>query len=127
MKLSALVLAAVLSAGAIACSNAPGVAVPPGLAPFVDAARRSLERESDGLPFRSFRFLAARCSDDGGLVLLFEQTSPFGSDGMAFALSGSPRADAGGWAGGFAPIDPVTDPEIRFFFAERREVPCEAR
>jgi hypothetical protein len=86
-----------------------------------------LEREADGYPLRSFHFVAARCTDDGGLILLFEQTNPFGTDGLAFALSGSPQAGEMGWAGGFAPIDPATNTEISYFLAERREVPCEGR
>ena len=120
------VLASLLAASTSACATGPDAALPTGVAPFVDAARQSLVSAWDGLGSPGFRFLAARCADDGGLVLLFEQTGMFGIDGVAVAMSGRPQAIDGGWAGGFAPIDPATDPEIAFFFAERREVPCEA-
>jgi len=56
-------------------------------------------------------------------VLLFEQYGA-ASEGLAVALSGAPAADPGVWAGGFASIDPATDPEIRAFFEARREVRC---
>lgn len=116
-----------LAAALVGCSSTPRAPVPPDLAPFVDAGRKNLERHAEGLPLRSFHFLAARCTDDGGLIVLFEQSNPFGTDGVAYALSGNPQAgEKGEWAGGFAPVDPATDQEITYFLKDRREVPCEA-
>jgi len=103
------------------CTQTPDASPPDSVAPFVDAAREALRREDDR--HRDFAFRSARCREDGGVVLLFEQYGA-ASEGLAVALSGAPAADPGVWAGGFASIDPATDPEIRAFFEARREVRC---
>lgn len=100
---------------------APG-SVPAGFADEVDAARRSLETNWDGPPPMTFTFAGLRCRADGGLLVLFHQQG-FGRNGLAFAMQG-PGALPAAWAGGFAPVDPATDPEIVHFFAESPEVSC---
>jgi hypothetical protein len=91
---------------------------------IVQAGRTSLLEHWDGpLPI-DFQFRSMRCREDGGVVVLYDQRGPLGTEGIAMALSGDPRAEPGAWAGGFAPIAPATDPEIRAFFAESPEVPC---
>jgi hypothetical protein len=74
--------------------------VPDRMWPYVDAARVSLEQNQDGL-FRSrFVFHEVRCRLDGGLVVIFDQRGFFGSDGLAFAISGvHPAIRAVGRAG----------------------------
>jgi hypothetical protein len=95
--------------------------VPDRMWPYVDAARVSLEQNQDGL-FRSrFVFQEVRCRPDGGMVVIFDQRGFFGSDGLAFAMSGNP-GDPDSWAGGYAPVDPGTDQEIRAFLG-KHEVP----
>ncbi|HEY7115500.1 MAG TPA: hypothetical protein VH475_02880 [Tepidisphaeraceae bacterium] len=99
--------------------------VPDRMWPYVDAARVSLEQNQDGL-FRSrFVFHEVRCRLDGGLVVIFDQRGFFGSDGLAFAISGSPSSDPGSWAGGYAATDPNTNEEIRAFLG-KHEVPVSA-
>lgn len=99
----------------------PG-SVPAGFADEVEAARRSLETHWDGPPPMSFTFAALRCRADGGLLVLFHQQG-LGRNGLAFAMQG-PGAFPASWAGGFAPVDPATHPEIVHFFAESPESPC---
>ena len=118
----ALVIAG-CSGPAGACST-PAIPVPGADGDIVMAGRASLLQEWDGPLPVEFVFRAQRCRDDGGVVLLFDQRGPLGSAGTAMAMSGDPRAEPRAWAGGFAPVDPVTDPEIRAFFAESPEVPC---
>lgn len=108
--------------GASACIGAADAPAPAGVAPFVDAARATLERNHDGIA--RFAFTSARCRADRGVVLMFEQHGLLGSEGAAFALSGSPAADAGAWGGGFGVADVANDPEIRLFLQSGSEVPC---
>jgi len=90
----------------------------------VEAARRSLELHWDATPASpSFAFVAIRCRTDGGLLVLFDQRSLTG-DGLAMAMRGPGVSGDNAWAGGFAPIDPATDPEIAHFFDEAPEVAC---
>lgn len=111
-----------LLAIASACSGVSGV-VPPGLDGEVAAARQSLESHWDNGPLPpTFTFVAVRCRADGGLLVLFDQRG-FGSDGLAIAMQG-PDALPEHRSGGFAPVDPATDPEIAHFFNEAPEVPC---
>lgn len=110
-------------AALVACSG-PAPIAPGAAAPYIGAARTSLESNHDGAMTPTFTFHSARCREDGGLVLLFEQRGGLGSEGLAFALAGTPSADAGVWAGGFAPTDADSDPEIVVFFAEASEVAC---
>lgn len=106
----------------LACGGVPGV-IPTGMADEVEAARASLEQAWDNGPVPpSFTFAAARCRTDGGLLILFDQRG-FGSDGLAMAMQG-PGAMPEAWAGGFAPVDPATDPEIASFFKESPEIAC---
>lgn len=105
-----------------ACSGVSGV-VPPGLEDEVAAAGRSLESHWDNGPIApTFTFVAVRCRADGGLLVLFNQRG-LGSDGLAMAMQG-PDALPEHWSGGFAPVDPVNDPEIEHFFSDAPEVPC---
>ena len=108
----------------VGCSPPPDAPIPPHLRTSVSAARASLDREWEDRGPRTFRYLHARCREDGGLLLLFDQHGPFGSDGIAIAMSGNPAWATGAWAGGFAPINPATDPEIAGFFASSPEVAC---
>ena len=105
-----------------ACTQLPDSTAPPSVAPFVEAARESLHLQDDR--HRSFVFRQARCRRDGGVVLLFEQYGR-ASEGLAFAMSGVPGGDPWSWGGGFAPIDPATDPELLAFFRESPEVACD--
>jgi hypothetical protein len=99
--------------------------VPSGLQDEVDSARRSLEVLWDGPPPVSFAYVGARCRADGGVLLTFEQRGVIGSEGLAIAMRG-PAAAVDDWGGGFAPIDPRTDPEILAFFSLAPEVACPA-
>jgi hypothetical protein len=96
--------------------------IPDGTWPYVDAARVSLEQNQDRLFHSQFVFHEVRCRPDGGVVVIFDQRGFFGSDGLAFAMSGTPSSDPGRWAGGYAPVDPDTDQEIRAFLGTH-EVP----
>jgi hypothetical protein len=108
---------------AVACTS-PAVPVPLPEDDLVRAGRASLLQHWDGpLPI-DFHFRSMRCREDGGMVILYDQRGPLGYEGIAVALSGNPRPEPDVWAGGFAPIAPATDPEIRAFFAESPEVPC---
>jgi hypothetical protein len=90
---------------------------------YVEGGRASLEQNQDGLIRSQFVFQEARCREGGGLVLLFDQRGLFGSEGLAFAISGNPSGDPGAWGGGFAGSD--TDAEIEYFFrAGGGEIPC---
>ena len=109
-------------AAAASCAGPADVRIPVGFADEVAAARRSLESNWDGPMPASFSFFERRCRADGGLLLLFRQHG-FGADGLAVAMQG-PGALPESWAGGFAPIDPATDPEIEHFFSEASEVAC---
>ena len=111
-------------AALVACSG-PAPIARGAAAPYIGAARTSLERNHDGPLTPTFTFHSARCREDGGLVLLFEQRAGSVSEGPAFALARDPSTDAGAWSGGFAPTDADSDPEITAFFAEAPEVPCQ--
>lgn len=101
-----------------------GMAAPASLADYVEGARASLQQHWEGSNHPSFAFTSARCRSDGGVVLLFEQRAGDGAVGTAFALSSRPSGDPDAWAGGFAPVNPETDPEITAFFGEGMEVSC---
>lgn len=105
-----------------ACVGMTPGSVPAGFADEVDAARRSLEANWDGPPPMTFTFVSVRCRADGGLLVLFQQQG-LGREGLAVAMQG-PGALPDAWAGGFAPVDPATDPEIVHFFSEASEVAC---
>ena len=70
----------------------------------------------------SFTFAGLRCRADGGLLVLFHQRG-LGRNGLAVAMQG-PGALPEAWAGGFAPVDPATDPEVVHFFSESPEASC---
>lgn len=94
------------------------------MADCIDAARLSLEVHFEASDRPTFSFQSARCRADGGVVLLFKQRGRDSADGTAFALSGRPSSDPGAWAGGFAPVDPASDPEIMAFFRDGMEMAC---
>ena len=88
------------------------------------SARRSLGFQWDATPAApTFAFVAIRCRADGGLLVLFDQRG-FAADGLAMAMRGPGAGGDDAWAGGFAPVDPATDPEIEHFFGEAPEVAC---
>lgn len=101
-----------------------GMPAPASVADYIDAARLSLEQHFEGSGRPIFSFQSARCRADGGAVLLFEQHGSDGAHGTAFALSGRPSSDPGAWAGGFASVDPASDPEIAAFFSDGMELSC---
>jgi hypothetical protein len=104
------------------CAGSLGV-IPSGLQDEVESARRSLKENWERPVPVSFAFVAARCRADGGLLLTFEQRGVIGSEGLAIAMRG-PTGAVDDWGGGFAPIDPRTDPEILAFFSLAPEVAC---
>ena len=107
---------------AAACGGTSPSSALTGFEDEVAAARRSLESNWDGPMPASFTYADLRCRADGGLLVLFHQRG-VGPDGLAVAMQG-PGALADAWAGGFAPVDPATDPEIAHFFSEAPEVSC---
>lgn len=112
-----------LVAAAVASCVAP-MRVPARFEADVASARRSLELHWDATPAApTFSFVAVRFRADGGLLVLFDQRG-FAADGLAVAMRGPGAGGDNAWAGGFAPIDPATDPEIAHFFGEHREVAC---
>jgi hypothetical protein len=118
-----VVTAGLLVAATAACQGA-GQTVPVGFEADVASARRSLELHWDSTPAApSFVFEAVRCRADGGLLVLFDQRG-FAADGLAMAMRGPGVSGDDAWAGGFAPVDPATDPEIAHFFGEAPEVAC---
>ena len=118
-----LVAASLLVAATAACQGA-GPTVPAGFEGDVASARRSLELHWDSTPAApSFVFEAVRCRADGGLLILFDQRG-FAADGQAMAMRGPGVGGDDAWAGGFAPVDPATDPEIKHFFSEQPEIAC---
>jgi hypothetical protein len=117
-------IAAIAILAVVGCGDRQDAAIAPALVPMVDSARNSLASNQDGLD-STFVFRRIRCRDDGGVLLLFDQVGPFGNEGTAFASSAGPDWGVFTWAGGLAPIDPATDPEIRAFFEGVAEIPCE--
>ena len=121
VRSAVMLLAALVAAG---CGPGPDAPAPARFGPFIEGARAAFDLQDGGPVPATFRFVAARCRDDGGVVMVFEQSGGSRPGGLAVAMSRTPSADASSWAGGFAPIDPVTDPEVLAFFEGGREVPC---
>lgn len=118
-----LALGVALGVAVAACQGGDR-SIPAGFEADVASARRSLELHWDSTPASpAFVFVAVRCRADGGLLVLFDQRGLTG-DGLAVAMRGPGAGGDWAWAGGFAPVDPATDPEIAGFFGASPEVAC---
>lgn len=118
--LAALVVVVVsLGAGTIR----PDEPVPEWLRDHVGDARATVSRAWPGIVPRHLRLAAARCRDDGGVVLVFEETGLL-ARGYAFALTGfwPPAAWDGGL--GFPDLQSVLHEPVIVSFLGSREVDC---
>ncbi len=96
---------------------------PAHVAPYVGEARARLLGELDDLLPAHLRFVAARCREDGGALLVFEQREPpYLGVRYSYVMSGTWPPT--GWGGGIGMEDLDGDPEIAAFLMPG-EVPCE--
>ena len=103
----------------------PDEPVPERLRDHVGDARATVRRAWPGIGLRPLRLAAARCRDDGGVVLVFEKTGPLARR-YAYVLTGfwPPAAwDGGGW---FPDLQSVQHEPVIVAFLGSREVDCTA-